>query len=60
MTNLVSIIENLHQLDVTETQAADLESKGLIYACDDPECGPFYHIDPDATWEDVETALKLI
>ena len=54
-----TILENLEELEVTEEQATRLRDVGLIYGpCDDPECGPFFHIDPEHTWEDVEAALS--
>jgi len=55
-TNFV-ILEDGEQGDVTEEQGNALVEAGLIYACDDPECGPFYHIDPEHTWADVDAFL---
>jgi hypothetical protein len=52
----VSIIDNAEQLDVTDSQAAELERSGLIYR-PEPETSALYTTSPDVTLDDVEAYI---
>ena len=47
----VTVLENAESLDIPEGKAKELESRGVIYKCPDPEC---CDISPEFSWSDVE------
>jgi hypothetical protein len=50
MSETITILD-----DGQEDDGAAMVAAGLIYGpCDDPNCGPFYHIDPEHNWDDVD------
>jgi AMMECR1 domain-containing protein len=57
--NDVTILENGEELTVNSKEAVILERQGLIYICDDKDCG-FAHISPDYSWENIDTLLNAL
>jgi len=60
MSNVLTILDSGESCDIDAASATSLEKDGIIYWCDDHECGPFYHISPEKTWADVDKSLENV
>jgi len=58
--DVLTILDNGESRDIDAASATSLEKDGLIYWCDSHDCGPFYHISPGKTWDDVDKALEWV